>query len=81
MQVFWSAAGPDTHGYYFFGGNRESIVLMLISFMLGKMYRYLDQLAMAAKYHTEVYCRQSLIGGNYGLLNKTTFVPNPDYYR
>lgn len=41
---------------------------------------YLDQLAMAAKYHTEVYCRQSLIGGNYGLLNKTTFVPNPDYY-
>ncbi|KAK9073249.1 hypothetical protein SSX86_007573 [Deinandra increscens subsp. villosa] len=41
---------------------------------------YLDQLAMAAKYHTEVYCRQSLIGGNYGLLNKTTFTPNPDYY-
>nr|GFD60937.1 heparanase-like protein 1 [Tanacetum cinerariifolium] len=21
-----------------------------------------------------------LIGGNYGLLNKTTFMPNPDYY-
>ncbi|XP_076885876.1 heparanase-like protein 1 [Bidens hawaiensis] len=41
---------------------------------------YLDQLAMAAKYHTEVYCRQSLIGGNYGLLNRTTFMPNPDYY-
>lgn len=41
---------------------------------------YLDQLAMAAKYHTQVYCRQSLIGGNYGLLNKTTFLPNPDYY-
>ncbi|KAL4559317.1 hypothetical protein LXL04_031455 [Taraxacum kok-saghyz] len=41
---------------------------------------YLDQLAMAAKYHTQVYCRQSLIGGNYGLLNKTTFMPNPDYY-
>lgn len=41
---------------------------------------YLDQLAMAAKYRTEVYCRQSLIGGNYGLLNKTTFTPNPDYY-
>nr|XP_043635670.1 heparanase-like protein 1 [Erigeron canadensis]XP_043635671.1 heparanase-like protein 1 [Erigeron canadensis] len=41
---------------------------------------YLDQLAMAAKYHTQVYCRQSLIGGNYGLLNKTTSLPNPDYY-
>ncbi|GMI94445.1 glucuronidase 1 [Hibiscus trionum] len=23
---------------------------------------------------------QALIGGNYGLLNATTFVPNPDYY-
>ncbi|KAK6133641.1 hypothetical protein DH2020_032551 [Rehmannia glutinosa] len=26
------------------------------------------------------FCRQSLIGGNYGLLNTTTFIPNPDYY-
>ena len=24
--------------------------------------------------------RQCLIGGNYGLLNKTTFAPNPDWY-
>lgn len=35
---------------------------------------------MAAKYNTRVYCRQTLIGGFYGLLNKTTFVPIPDYY-
>lgn len=41
---------------------------------------YLDQLAMSASYDTKTYCRQSLIGGNYGLLNTTTFVPNPDYY-
>jgi heparanase 1 len=41
---------------------------------------YLDQLGMSAKYDTKTYCRQSLVGGNYGLLNKTTFVPNPDYY-
>lgn len=41
---------------------------------------YLDQLGMAASYDTKTYCRQSLIGGNYGLLNTTTFVPNPDYY-
>ncbi|CAI9754087.1 unnamed protein product [Fraxinus pennsylvanica] len=41
---------------------------------------YLDQLGMAAKYSTKVYCRQTLIGGNYGLLNASTFVPNPDYY-
>ncbi|KAJ4959519.1 hypothetical protein NE237_026630 [Protea cynaroides] len=41
---------------------------------------YLDQLGMAASYDTKTYCRQTLIGGNYGLLNTTTFVPNPDYY-
>ncbi|KAL6534900.1 hypothetical protein OROGR_013575 [Orobanche gracilis] len=41
---------------------------------------YLDQLGLASTYDTKTYCRQSLIGGNYGLLNTTTFVPNPDYY-
>ncbi|XP_024967541.1 heparanase-like protein 3 isoform X1 [Cynara cardunculus var. scolymus] len=41
---------------------------------------YLDQLGMSAVYDTKTYCRQSLIGGNYGLLNTTTFEPNPDYY-
>lgn len=41
---------------------------------------YLDQLGMAASFGTKSYCRQSLIGGNYGLLNTTTFHPNPDYY-
>ncbi|KAI3443908.1 hypothetical protein Pfo_000573 [Paulownia fortunei] len=41
---------------------------------------YLDQLGMASAYDTKTYCRQTLVGGNYGLLNTTTFVPNPDYY-
>ncbi|KAL1335137.1 hypothetical protein HN51_064074 [Arachis hypogaea] len=41
---------------------------------------YLDQLGMSAVYDTRTYCRQSLVGGNYGLLNTSTFVPNPDYY-
>ncbi|KAG9448469.1 hypothetical protein H6P81_008434 [Aristolochia fimbriata] len=41
---------------------------------------YLDQMGMSATYDTKTYCRQSLIGGNYGLLNTSTFVPNPDYY-
>ncbi|XP_061350701.1 heparanase-like protein 3 [Gastrolobium bilobum] len=41
---------------------------------------YLDQLGMSASYDTRTYCRQTLIGGNYGLLNTSTFVPNPDYY-
>ncbi|KAB1204652.1 Heparanase-like protein 3 [Morella rubra] len=41
---------------------------------------YLDQLGMAASFDTKTYCRQTLIGGNYGLLNTSTFAPNPDYY-
>ncbi|KAL2228825.1 UNVERIFIED_CONTAM: Heparanase-like protein 3 [Sesamum indicum] len=41
---------------------------------------YLDQLGLASTYDTKTYCRQTLIGGNYGLLNTTTFAPNPDYY-
>ncbi|KAI7753795.1 hypothetical protein M8C21_022231, partial [Ambrosia artemisiifolia] len=41
---------------------------------------YLDQLGMAALYDTKTYCRQTLIGGNYGLLNTDTYAPNPDYY-
>ncbi|KAL7097101.1 hypothetical protein ACP275_10G121800 [Erythranthe tilingii] len=41
---------------------------------------YLDILGMAAAYDTKVFCRQTLVGGYYGLLDTTTFVPNPDYY-
>lgn len=41
---------------------------------------YLDQLGMASSFDTRTYCRQTLIGGNYGLLDTSTFVPNPDYY-
>ncbi|CAH9107068.1 unnamed protein product, partial [Cuscuta europaea] len=41
---------------------------------------YLDQLGTSALYDTKTYCRQTLIGGNYGLLDATTFLPNPDYY-
>ncbi|KAM7266897.1 hypothetical protein ACFE04_009063 [Oxalis oulophora] len=41
---------------------------------------YLDQLGMSAQYGTSTYCRQTLIGGNYGLIDATTYKPNPDYY-
>ncbi|KAJ3673120.1 hypothetical protein LUZ60_006494 [Juncus effusus] len=41
---------------------------------------YLDQLAMISVFGHSVFCRQALIGGNYALLNPTTFIPNPDYY-
>lgn len=45
-----------------------------------KLNRYLDQLGMTATFNHKVFCRQALIGGNYALLNTTTFIPNPDYY-
>ncbi|XP_052875027.1 heparanase-like protein 2 [Gossypium arboreum] len=41
---------------------------------------YFDQLGMAATYNHKVFCRQTLIGGNYALLNTTTFISKPDYY-
>ncbi|XP_042516627.1 heparanase-like protein 2 [Macadamia integrifolia] len=41
---------------------------------------YLDQLGMTSTFNHKAFCRQTLIGGNYGLLNTTTFIPNPDYY-
>ncbi|URD73124.1 heparanase-like protein [Musa troglodytarum] len=48
---------------------------------LPKLKVYLDQLGMVSRLHHKVFCRQTLIGGNYGLLDHDTFVPNPDYYR
>ncbi|TYH00951.1 hypothetical protein ES288_A09G018200v1 [Gossypium darwinii] len=41
---------------------------------------YLDQLGMASTYNHKVFCRQTLIGGNYALLNTTTSIPNLDYF-
>ncbi|TYI08690.1 hypothetical protein ES332_A09G017800v1 [Gossypium tomentosum] len=36
---------------------------------------YLDQFGMASTYNRKVFCRQTLIGGNYALLNTTTSIP------
>ena len=41
---------------------------------------WLDQLGIMAEAGYQGYCRQTLIGGNYGLLNTTTYHPNPDFY-
>ncbi|CAN0896468.1 Heparanase-like protein 1 [Linum grandiflorum] len=41
---------------------------------------YLDQLGMTSTFGHKAYCRQSLVGGNYGLLRSDNFAPNPDYY-
>ncbi|KAK9699922.1 hypothetical protein RND81_08G204300 [Saponaria officinalis] len=52
----------------------------LVTNSFASSFWYLDQLAIAASYNTKTFCRQTLIGGHYGLLDTTTFHPNPDYY-
>ncbi|KAG8482714.1 hypothetical protein CXB51_024453 [Gossypium anomalum] len=42
--------------------------------------KYFDQLGMASTYNHKVFYRQTLINGNYALLNTTTSIPNLDYY-
>ncbi|KAL4325262.1 hypothetical protein GQ457_11G029500 [Hibiscus cannabinus] len=37
-------------------------------------------MGLASTYGQKVLCRQALIGGNYGLLDATTFVPSPNYF-
>ncbi|KAL0416158.1 UNVERIFIED_CONTAM: Heparanase-like protein 1 [Sesamum latifolium] len=70
----WASAWVSESGGAYNNGAKD------ISDTFVNSFWYLDQLGMAATYDTKVYCRQTLIGGFYGLLNKTTFVPNPDYY-
>ncbi|KAK7304670.1 hypothetical protein VNO77_42555 [Canavalia gladiata] len=70
----WSSAWVGEAGGAYNSGGRHVSNTFLNSFW------YLDQLGMASTYSTKVYCRQTLIGGNYGLLNTTTLTPNPDYY-
>lgn len=41
---------------------------------------YLDQMAVFAQNGHGSYCRQTLAGGYYSLLDANTFEPNPDYY-
>ncbi|XP_031406238.1 heparanase-like protein 1 [Punica granatum] len=70
----WSSAWVGESGGAYNSGGRHVSNTFVNSFW------YLDQLGMASKHNTKVYCRQSLIGGNYGLLNWSTSLPNPDYY-
>ncbi|KAF9667674.1 hypothetical protein SADUNF_Sadunf15G0048200 [Salix dunnii] len=71
----WASAWVGESGGAYNSGGRHVSDTFVNSFW------YLDQLGMASRYNTKVYCRQTLVGGNYGLLNTTTLVPNPDYYR
>ncbi|CAN1313950.1 Heparanase-like protein 1 [Linum perenne] len=51
-----------------------------VSHTFANGFWYLDQLGMTSTFGHKAFCRQSLVGGNYGLLKSDTFTPNPDYY-
>jgi heparanase len=40
----------------------------------------LNELGLFARAGFSGYCRQTLLGGNYGLLDKDTLLPNPDFF-
>ncbi|CAH8270412.1 unnamed protein product [Arabidopsis lyrata] len=70
----WASPWVGESGGAYNSGGRHVSDTFIDSFW------YLDQLGMSARHNTKVYCRQTLVGGFYGLLEKGTFVPNPDYY-
>ena len=41
---------------------------------------FMDQLGVLASRGHSAFCRQTLVGGYYGLLDTTTMKPRPDYY-
>ncbi|XP_050238113.1 heparanase-like protein 2 [Mercurialis annua] len=70
----WTEAWVGESGGAYNSGSKK------VSYSFSDGFWYLDQLGMTSTFNHKVFCRQTLIGGNYGLLNTTTFVPNPDYY-
>eukprot|EP00927_Polykrikos_kofoidii_P048021 TRINITY_DN42267_c0_g1_i1.p1 TRINITY_DN42267_c0_g1~~TRINITY_DN42267_c0_g1_i1.p1 ORF type:complete len:556 (+),score=54.07 TRINITY_DN42267_c0_g1_i1:60-1670(+) len=52
--------------------------LVTNAFMSG--FWYLDNMAIQAQNGHRSFCRQTLVGGFYGLLNATSLRPNPDFY-
>ena len=48
------------------------------TFMSG--FWYLNSLGGFALNGHDMFCRQTLTGGNYELINKVTNIPNPDFY-
>ncbi|CAL5397139.1 unnamed protein product [Camellia sinensis] len=80
LQSILKASGTSTVAWVGEAGGAYNSGRNLVTNAFVFSFWCLDQLGMAASYDTKTYCRQTLIGGNYGLLNTTTFVPNPDYY-
>ncbi|KAK4479814.1 hypothetical protein RD792_015352 [Penstemon davidsonii] len=70
----WAGAWVGEAGGAYNSGGKD------VSHTFANGFWYLDQLGMTSTFDHKVFCRQALIGGNYALLNTTTFIPNPDYY-
>jgi heparanase 1 len=80
LQGILKSAGTSTVAWVGEAGGAYNSGHHLVTDAFVFSFWYLDQLGMSSKYDTKTYCRQTLVGGNYGLLNTTTFEPNPDYY-
>ncbi|XP_010906003.1 heparanase-like protein 3 isoform X1 [Elaeis guineensis] len=80
LQGILRSAGTSTTAWVGEAGGAYNSGHHLVTDSFVFSFWYLDQLGMSSTYDTKSYCRQSLVGGNYGLLNTTTFHPNPDYY-
>uniref|UniRef100_A0A1D1YUR1 Heparanase-like protein 3 n=1 Tax=Anthurium amnicola TaxID=1678845 RepID=A0A1D1YUR1_9ARAE len=80
LQGILKSAGTSTSAWVGEAGGAWNSGHNLVTNAFVFSFWYLDQLGMSAAYDTRTYCRQTLIGGNYGLLNTTTYEPNPDYY-
>ncbi|KAK1276809.1 Heparanase-like protein 3 [Acorus gramineus] len=80
LQSLLQSAGTKTTAWVGEAGGAYNSGHNLVTNAFVFSFWYLDQLGMASTYDTKTYCRQSFIGGNYGLLSTTNFKPNPDYY-
>ncbi|KAI3467996.1 hypothetical protein Pfo_024659 [Paulownia fortunei] len=80
LQKILKSAGTSTVAWVGEAGGAYNSGRNLVTNAFVFSFWYLDQLGMSSSYDSKTYCRQSLIGGNYGLLNTNTYVPNPDFY-
>lgn len=69
LPIWGGEIGPAYHG-----GQADVTNRFLDGFW------YLDHLGFLAKSGVQVFLRSTLCGGDYELLNRTTGLPNPDYF-
>ncbi|KAI4380972.1 hypothetical protein MLD38_007097 [Melastoma candidum] len=80
LQSILSDSGSSAAAWVSEAGGAVNSGRHLVTDTFLSSFWYLDQLGTASIYETKKFCRQTLIGGGYGLLNSSTLQPNPDYY-